>query len=233
MFPVSTLNNPTRRVPYLTYGLILVNILVFLWELTLPAGALYRVFYDAAVVPCTLTQNFLSLETPLDILRSMFLHGSWVHLGGNMLFLWIFGTNVEDYFGRRAFIALYLITGAIAALVQTLINVGVCVPMIGASGAISGVLGAFLVLYPGVKVRVVAVFFRFFMRTFLLPALVVLGYWFVVQLFTGIASLGVDTLDDGGGVAVFAHIGGFIAGALIAFVATMFKPVPRVDSWNT
>lgn len=228
MLPVSTFNNPTRRTPYLTYGLILTNILVFLWELTLPTGQLYSVFYNAAVVPCQLTQNFFSLETPLDILRSMFLHGSWAHLGGNMLFLWIFGTNVEDYFGRRVFLAMYLFTGAVAALAQTVIHAGVCVPMIGASGAISGVLGAFLVLYPAVKVRVAAIFFRFFMRTFVLPAFIVLGYWFVVQLFTGIASLGVDTLSDGGGVAVFAHIGGFIAGALITFVATMFKPVPPV-----
>ncbi|HLU11711.1 MAG TPA: rhomboid family intramembrane serine protease [Oceanobacillus sp.] len=224
MLPVSTFNNPTRRTPYLTYGLILTNILVFLWELSLPTRELYNVFYNAAVVPCQL--NLFSLETPLDIFRSMFLHGSWAHLGSNMLFLWIFGSNVEDYFGRRAFIAMYLITGAVAALTQTLVHTGVCVPMIGASGAISGVLGAFLVLYPAVKVRVAAIFFKFFMRTFVLPAFLVLGYWFIVQLFAGIASLGVDTLSDGGGVAVFAHIGGFIAGALIAFVATMFKPVP-------
>lgn len=224
MIPVSTFNNPTRRRPYLTYGLILTNILVFLWELSLPTRELSSVFYNAGVVPCQLTQNFFSLETPLDILRSMFLHGSWAHLGSNMLFLWIFGSNVEDYFGRRMFIAMYLITGAVAALAQTVVHAGVCVPMIGASGAISGVLGAFLVLYPAVKVRVAAIFFRFFMRTFVLPAFIVLGYWFIVQLFTGIASLGVDTLSDGGGVAVFAHI----AGAVIAFVATMFKPVEPV-----
>src|SRR5690606_8823942 len=116
------------------------------------------------------------------LFRSMFLHASWLHLGGNMLYLWIFGSNVEDWFGRRAFLGMYLGTGIIAALVQTALHSNVCVPLVGASGAIAGVLGAFLILYPGVHVRVGVIFFRFFMKTFRIPALFVLGYWFVVQL---------------------------------------------------
>lgn len=229
MIPISTLNNPTRRMPYLTYGLILANILVFLWETTKPPGELNQIFFAASVVPCQLSQNFFSFETLLDLFRSMFFHASWMHLGGNMLFLWIFGSNVEDYYGHRAFIGMYLMSGIVAALTQTVLHSNVCVPLVGASGAISGVLGAFLILYPGVKVRVAVVFLRFFLRTFAIPAFFVLGYWFLVQVFNGIATLGVETIS-GGGVAFFAHIGGFLAGLLITFVATMFSPPPRVSS---
>jgi membrane associated rhomboid family serine protease len=229
MIPISTLNNPTRRMPYFTYGLIALNILVFLWELTRPLGELNTIFRTASVVPCELSRNLFTIESALDLLRSMFFHASWMHLGGNMLFLWIFGSNVEDYFGHRAFIGMYLVSGVVAALAQTLMYSNICVPLVGASGAISGVLGAFLILYPGVKVRVAVVFFRFFLRTFAIPALFVLGYWFLVQVFNGVLSLGVDTLS-GGGVAFFAHIGGFLAGLLITFVATMFSPPPRVSA---
>jgi membrane associated rhomboid family serine protease len=227
MLPISTINNPTRRTPYLTYALMLANILVFLWETTKPLGELNTLFYTLSVVPCEITRNPLTLENAADIFRSMFLHASWLHLGGNMLYLWIFGSNVEDWFGRRAFLGLYFGSGIVAALTQTVLHANVCVPLVGASGAIAGVLGAFLVLYPGVRVRVGVIFLRFFMKTFRLPALVVLGYWFLFQVFNGITSLGADTLA-GGGVAFFAHIGGFLTGALIAFVATMFRPAPHV-----
>jgi membrane associated rhomboid family serine protease len=228
MIPISTINNPTHRTPYLTYGLILVNILVFLWELTVPRTDLFSVFYNLSVVPCEITRHFFSLDTFASLVRSMFLHGGWAHLIGNMLFLWIFGSNVEDYYSRRYFLMVYIGTGVAAALTQTLINSGSCIPMVGASGAISGVLGSFLVLYPGVRVRVGVIFFRVFFKTFALPAYMILGYWFLLQVFYGIAALGPQTTATGGGVAFFAHIGGFVAGALIAFMFTMFVPPPRL-----
>jgi len=227
MLPISTINNPTRRTPYLTYGLILANVLVFLWETTKPLGELNTIFYTMSVVPCEIARSPFSLETVADVFRSMFLHASWLHLLGNILYLWIFGSNVEDWFGRRAFLGLYLGSGVVAALAQTVIHAQACVPLVGASGAIAGVLGAFLVLYPGVRVRVGVIFLRFFMKTFRIPALFVLGYWFLLQVFNGVTSLGADTLS-GGGVAFFAHIGGFLAGALLAFVMTMVRPAPHV-----
>jgi membrane associated rhomboid family serine protease len=229
MIPMKTTNARTERVPYLTYSLIALNIIVFLWETTLPPGALRSAFYNLAVVPCELGKQVFSPETALDILRSMFLHGDWLHLGGNMLFLWIFGSNLEDYYGRRAFLAAYLLSGAVAALAQSMIAWQLCVPMVGASGAISGVLGSYMLLYPSVKVRVGVVFLRFFYQTLLLPVWVVLGYWFLIQLINGVFTMGVDNIGEGG-VAFFAHIGGFVFGALFAFVYTLFNTAPRAPS---
>jgi membrane associated rhomboid family serine protease len=225
MLPIKTTNARTERIPYLTYGLILVNILVFVWETTLSAQALRSTLYDLAVVPCELGRQLFLPQTVLDLVRSMFLHGDWLHLGGNMLYLWIFGSNIEDYYGRRAFVMFYLLGGIVAALVQAATAWNLCVPMVGASGAISAILGSYVVLYPGVKVRVGVVFFRFFFRTFLLPVWLVLGYWFVLQLINGWLSMGVDTLGEGG-IAFFAHIGGFLFGAAFAFVFSMFRGLP-------
>jgi membrane associated rhomboid family serine protease len=223
MIPVKTLH-PVRIKAYGTYGLIALCGLVFLWEVFQPRAELARAFFALAVVPCELTRSFLSPETLLDLVRGMFLHGSWTHLVGNMSFLWVFGRNVEEYFGTRRFLLLYLGFGFLASLVEALIHPNLCVPMIGASGAIAGVLGSYLILYPGSRVKIMVIFFRFFPRFYNIPALVVLGFWFVLQLFNGIASLGVETL--GGGVAWFAHIGGFIAGLAATFVWLMFNPPP-------
>ncbi len=226
MIPIKTLQ-PVRIKAYVTYGLILVNGLVFLWQLTLSPRQLYETYYALAVVPCELSRSLFAPETLLDLVRSLFLHGSWVHLVGNMTYLWIFGRNVEEYYGHRRFFVLYLVAGALAALTETAVNAALCAPMIGASGAIAGVLGSYLLLYPGSRVRVMIIFFRFFPRFYNVQALVVLGFWFIIQLFNGLASLGADTL--GGGVAFFAHIGGFLAGALITFVYLMFNPPPDRD----
>ena len=225
MIPMKTTNTPTERVPYLTYSLILINIVVFLWETTLPAQSLRAAFYDLAVVPCELGKQFFSVETLLDFVRSMFLHGDWLHLGGNLLFLWIFGSNIEDYYGRRTFIGFYLLAGVVASLAQSFAMWNVCVPMIGASGAISAILGSYLVLYPAVKVRVGVVFFRFFFQTLLLPVWVVLGYWVVLQIANGFVSMGVETISEGG-VAFIAHVGGFVFGMIFAFLVTLFKGLP-------
>ncbi len=224
MIPVKTLQ-PVRNKAYITYGLILVNALIFVWQITLSQGQLYTAYTTLAIVPCQIGQVTTG-ETLLDVFRSMFLHGSWLHLVGNMTFLWIFGRNIEDYFGHRNFLALYLVTGFAAAFAQVIVNPATCTPMIGASGAIAGILGSYLILYPGTRVRVMIIFFRFFPRFYNIPALVVLGFWFVLQLFNGITSLGVDAVGSGG-VAFFAHIGGFVAGLAAAFVYTMFNPPPE------
>lgn len=224
MIPVKTLH-PVKNRAYVTYGLIIINALVFLWQVTLSQGQLSSAYMSLAIVPCQIGQVTVG-ESLLDVFRSMFLHGSWTHLVGNMTFLWIFGRNIEDYFGHRKFFALYLVTGFMAALAQVLVNPVSCIPMIGASGAISGILGSFLILHPGTRVQVMIIFFRFFPRFYNIPALVVLGLWFVLQLFYGITSLGVENIGSGG-VAFFAHIGGFVAGLAIAFIYTMFNPPPE------
>ncbi|NWG15437.1 MAG: rhomboid family intramembrane serine protease [Chloroflexi bacterium] len=223
MIPIKTLQ-PVRSKAYVTYGLIAVNSLVFLWLLTQSQQQLGQTFYALSAVPCEISRNFFSVETLLDMFRSMFLHGSWMHLVGNMTYLWIFGRNAEDYFGHRRFLALYIGAGFLATLTEIMVNAGLCVPMVGASGAIAGVLGSYLLLYPGSRVRIMIIFFRFFPRFYNIPALVVLGFWFIIQLFNGITSLGASTL--GGGVAFFAHIGGFVAGLVITFIYLMFNPPP-------
>jgi membrane associated rhomboid family serine protease len=223
VIPINTLQ-PPRTKGYITYGLILLNTLVFIWQITLSQSQLSSTYFSLALVPCQIGGMPVG-ETLLDAFRSMFLHGSWTHLIGNMTFLWIFGRNIEDYLGHRTFLLFYLLAGFAAAFAETLVNSNLCVPMIGASGAIAGVLGAYLILYPGTRVRVMIIFFRFFPRFYNIPALVVLGFWFVLQLFNGITSLGVDTA--GGGIAFFAHIGGFVAGLIGAFIYTMFNPPPH------
>lgn len=223
MLPVNTLH-PVRKPMYVTYGLIAVNALVFIWQLTLPPAELYRSYMALALVPCQVASSGLNGEVLLDTLRSLFMHGGWIHLAGNMTFLWIFGRNVEEYFGHVRFLVLYLVWGAIAAAAQVVVTSNQCVPNIGASGAIAGVLGSYLILYPGTRIRVLIIWFRFFPRFYHIPALVVLGYWFVLQLFNGLLSLNTETL---GGVGYFAHIGGFIGGLVLAFIYTMFNPPPR------
>lgn len=216
----------TQRRPYFTFTLVAINALVFGWELILMSqNQLGFAFADLAFNPCHVGTQPL-FETVLDATRSMFLHGGWAHLTGNMLFLWIFGGKVEEYFGRKWFLIFYFTAGYGAHLAHMVVS-PICVPSIGASGAISGVMAAFLLLYPGIKVKTVVVFFRFFFQTFDIPALYMLGYWFIMQLFYGILSLG-QTLAFGG-VAFWAHIGGFALGLIFTFVFLMFKPAPRVD----
>ena len=224
MLPVNTLQ-PVRKPAYATYGLIVLNILVFIWQLTKSGAQLDAVFVNYAAVMCKVAQNPISMDTTADILRSMFFHGGWEHLIGNMTFLWIFGRNAENYFGSRRFLLFYLLWGFIAAYAETIVNSGLCIPMVGASGAIAGVLGSYLILYPGSRVRVLIIFFRFFPRFYDISAVIVLGYWFVLQLFNGVLSLGANTL--GGGVAFFAHIAGFIGGLLVAFIYMMVKGPPE------
>lgn len=197
--------------PGVTILLLVINILAFFYELSLGAD-LEGFIQSAAFVPADYFAPGNAVADARSVLVSMFLHGGWMHLLGNMLYLWIFGDNVEDRFGHVRFLIFYLFCGWIATLAHAYLNTSSSIPTVGASGAISGVLGAYLVLYP--RARVVALIpMGFFTRITTLPALLVLGLWFVLQLFSGVAGLG---LRESAGVAWWAHIGGFAAGALIA-----------------
>jgi len=226
MLPISDVN-PTRRFPILTYALIAINVLVFLWELTLSEQQLQQTFLNFSVVPANVSANVFSLETFLDTVRSMFFHGGWDHILGNMLYLYLFGDNVEDRLGKIGFLILYFVSGFVAAFAQILIEPTSQIPLIGASGAIAGVLGGYLLLYPNVKVRGIVPLGRISTLAEW-PAFIVLGMWFVLQLISGFGSLGASA-EYGGGVAFFAHIGGFVAGLVITFLITRLVPQPPVE----
>jgi membrane associated rhomboid family serine protease len=199
-------NVPTRTFPIITITIVLVNILVFLRSLMLTDGLGRHVVQAYALIPkellvaATARPDLLPYNI-LTIFTSMFLHGGILHLGGNMLYLWIFGKNVEDATGHSRFILFYLFSGVAAALVQCSVDPGSAVPMIGASGAISGILGAYLLLYPRARVKTL-IFIFVFITTVDIPAMVLLSLWFFVQII----------FSHGQGVAWFAHIGGFLFG---------------------
>ena len=230
MFPIRD-DNPHFTTPYATYGLIAVNALV--WALlqgfgtepalsssvcqlglvpadllhTAPAGTSFPLTPDSV---CTLSGDGSSWHT---VITSMFMHGGWMHLIGNMWFLWIFGNNVEDAMGHFRFVLFYLLCGISAAALQTALDPNSVIPMVGASGAIGGVMGAYVLMYPRVHVHLF-VFLGFYATTFAVPAYFMLGYWFLIQLVSGSVAIGAQ----GGGVAFWAHVGGFVAGALLSLV---------------
>ena len=227
MLPLKDLN-PTRRVPVLTYGLIAANVLVFLWEQMQSAIVLEDAFLQLAVVPVNVIQNPLALETLLDFVRSMFFHGGWVHLLGNMLYLWLFGDNLEDRMGAPLFLLFYFVSGFTASIAQIAIDPTSSIPLIGASGAIAGVLGGYLIMFPGIRVRGI-IPLGFFVRIAEWPAWAVLGLWFLLQVFNGVVSLGVSS-GATGGVAFFAHIGGFLVGLALTWLfmrLVVQPPVPE------
>ena len=208
-------NVPTRTVPFVTIGLIVVNFLVWFWELSHP-GVDVHVFRDgfypcALHGPCHLPTGFHHLPWYEGVFTGMFMHASWEHILGNMLFLWIFGNNVEDAFGHVAFFFWYLVAGVVAMAAQTYVTLefagarSASIPNIGASGAIAGVLGAYFVLFP--RARVLTLIFIFIRE---IPAFWFLGIWFALQAWTG--GLSLEHPETGGGVAFFAHIGGFTFG---------------------
>jgi len=208
-------DNPTTIQPLVTIAFIVLCSLVFLWQISLGGQGFEAAVLSLGVIPATLLGDKtlppeLALVPPtLTIFTSMFLHGSWMHLIGNMLYLWIFGNNVEDAMGHVRFVLFYLLCGIAAVLAQALPNTESTIPMIGASGAISGVLGAYLLLYPHARVLVL-IPLGFYSRLMHLPAMAVLGFWFVLQLVNSAFSV-----PRGGGVAFGAHIGGFIAGMIL------------------
>lgn len=227
MIPLRDLN-PTRRTPVVTYILIALNILVFLWEMRFPPALRLSVFMEWAVVPLYITQDPLSVEAFLDIMRSMFFHGDWLHLGGNILYLYLFGDNVEDRFGAILYLLLYFACGFAAVVAQVWIDPMSQIPLVGASGAIAGVLGSYLVLFPGVRVRGIIPlgFFAWFAEW---PAFLVLALWFVFQLLSSLMSLGVPTGEEAGGVAFMAHVGGFVFGAAITLLFMALLPQPPAE----
>jgi len=212
-----------------TIGIVLVNVIVFLLEVFMgsEANALAELF---GVVPAQLTSEWRNPLVLGTLVSSMYLHGGWAHLIGNMWYLWIFGDNVEDRMGRVRFFIFYTLCGLVAGLLQVAAAPRSSIPMIGASGAIAGVLGAYLVLYPRARVSTLVPLF-YFIRIVWLPAVVVLGGWFLIQLLNGLASLSV--VMQTGGVAWWAHIGGFVAGIVLVFLfrrADRRPPSPTYES---
>ena len=218
MFPISDVI-PSRTTPVVTIGLIATNTLAFLYELRLGEAELDQLARTAGVIPAAFSLT--------DALTSLFLHGGWLHFLGNMLYLWIFGDNVEDRFGHVRFLLFYLACGAAAAFTQVVTHPVSTVPMIGASGAIAGVMGAYFVLFPQSRV-LAAVFIIFIIDIIEIPALFFLGIWFLMQLFSGVGSL-VETAE--GGIAFFAHVGGFAAGAATGVLARM-RANARRNYWS-
>ena len=214
MFPLYD-DNPTRITPYFTYGLIGMNVLVFLHEISLSSLQLEQFFQLYAVIPQELSINWSREWTTL--FTSQFLHGGWWHLISNMVYLWVFGNNIEDRLGHFKYLLFYLTCGAIAALCQWFIGMYSAVPSLGASGAISGVLGAYLIWFPQARITTL-IFLGFFITTINVPALVIIGIFFVQNLISGFASLqaAANMSVETGGVAYWAHLGGFVVGSIFA-----------------
>lgn len=211
---------PKAVTPYVTYTLIALNALVFLFEVSLPPFELKSFLFQFGVVPALFSQSGLTMAGLVSLVSSTFLHGSWLHLIANMWALWIFGDNIEDYLGSFKYLLLYLACGMIASIAHILFNQGSPVPSVGASGAIAGVMGAYFLLFPAARVLTIIPFFW----VIWLPAWVVLGYWFLAQFVNGAATtIGQtsSTMPGGGGIAFWAHVGGFVAGLTLIKI---FKP---------
>jgi membrane associated rhomboid family serine protease len=205
MIPIGDDNSGRRTVPLVTYALIALNVLFFFVELSGGDAFIKR----WAFVPGRFLAN--PFGDSLTLFTSMFMHAGWVHLGGNMLYLWIFGDNVEDRFGHIKFIIFYLLCGIAATFAQLAFSIGSNLPNLGASGAIAGVLGAYIVMFPKGRVSVLQG-----LQVIQVPALIVIGFWIILQFFNGIGSI--MTTTETGGVAYMAHIGGFLAGFLLSFL---------------
>lgn len=207
MFPLGDDNSERRSLPVVTYALVAINLVFFLIELN---GG------DEFIRQWAFVPRRFSAQPAADaptIFSAMFMHGGWLHLGGNMLYLWIFGDNVEDALGKVKYLIFYLLCGIAATLAQYGVTPHSDVPNVGASGAIAGVLGAYLLMFPSARVRVL-----FFNQLVVLPAFLVLGFWIVLQVFSSVGSIAVTDESQGGGVAYMAHVGGFAAGLLLGFV---------------
>lgn len=217
MFPIRD-HNPSERTPFITYALIIANVVIFLGQLSLDDRALGQLFFDYGVVPARISAGF-GFET---FLTSMFIHAGFFHILGNMLFLWVFGDNLEDELGHVGFLIFYIASGLGAALFQIAPDPSSQVPMVGASGAIAGVMGGYLLLYPRARVDVLFIIVVIF-KIFPIPAWIVLGLWFGLQLFNGWT-----TPNDG--VAYMAHVGGFIVG--FVWVVPKWLRLGGTDFWR-
>lgn len=226
-------NNPTQSTAYVVYGLIAINVVIFLYELSLPSEALTQFFYQFAVVPRELTAGLTNspalIPELLTLITSQFLHGGFLHIAGNMLFLAIFGNNIEDKLGHIKFLLFYLACGILAALTQWFFSMQSGVPALGASGAIAGVMGAYILRFPKAKILTL-IPLGFFFFTIRVPAIFFLGFWFFQQALYGVASLQAPTsinMEGEGGVAYWAHAGGFVFGAMIAPLLGLFSSKER------
>lgn len=231
MLPIGDYAGGRRAFPLVNVTLILINVLVFLYEVSLPSARLEAFVNTLGAVPAAIVggNSVLLQQGPvipawLTLFTSLFIHGSWLHLGGNMLYLWVFGDNVEDAFGHGRYLLFYVLAGVAATVTQIVFDPGSRIPTVGASGAIAGVMGAYLVMFPRASVRTI-VMLVFFITVVYLPAVLVIGVWFVLQLVSGIGSLGVPTQQTGG-VAVWAHVGGLVTGAILVL---LFR---RRDYWR-
>jgi membrane associated rhomboid family serine protease len=217
-------DNPRRTFPFVTYALIALNVLAFLWELSL-GRALDQQIFNIAFIPARFWIPGHWVADAMTIVISMFLHGGFMHIGSNMLYLAIFGDNIEDRLGHTRYLLFYLLCGFGATLAHAVFSASSRIPAIGASGAIAGVLGAYLLLFPRARVMtLIPIVFLITIRE--LPAVLILGLWFVLQLFSGVGSLGIPDAQDMGGVAYFAHIGGFVCGMLLIGVFGGFRRRP-------
>lgn len=218
---------PTRTVPFVNYALLAINVVSFLWELASIEAGYADFVRDWGFVPARFVAD--PRADAITILTSMFLHGGWMHIAGNMLFLWVFGDNVEDALGHFRYAVFYIAGGILAAGAQLFVDPSSMVPMVGASGAIAAVLAGYVTLYP--KARVLVLLPIFVIITFFeFPAWLVILEWFALQLLSGLGSLAVPTA--GGGVAFFAHIGGFVAGLLLVRVFMIGKQPLAYDPWH-
>lgn len=234
--------NPTHRTPYVTLAIIALNVIAFLFWQEMPIGGVdprnedqIRTLFCYGVIPNEvsnlrpipeLDQACGGKSVLLSVFTSMFLHGSILHIAGNMLYLWIFGNNVEDRMGRLVFVLFYLAAGVVAVFAQVFPAPGSEIPLVGASGAIAGTLGAYIVMFPHARV-VTLVPIYFFLHVMQLPAVIVLGFWFVLQAIQGVGSLG--GVGEQGGVAWWAHIGGFVFGAVVALIFFRRPRRPRLE----
>jgi membrane associated rhomboid family serine protease len=220
-------DNPTAIFPFVTIALIVINILVFLWQVAAPEGLMGSVFAYGAVPTALLKfESQQPVHPAATVFTSMFMHGGILHIAGNMLYLWIFGNNIEDKLGHVKFIIFYLFGGVVAAYAHALSSPGSNIPMVGASGAVAAVLGAYLLLFPRASVYTI-IFLGFFVPIVKLPALIVIGFWAIIQFVNGIVEKGI--LAEGG-VAWFAHIGGFLFGVIVVllFVPRNKKPKRKI-----
>jgi len=216
---------PSATRPFVTAALIAVNVAVFIYQLTLGLGGIEEFIYRTAAIPVEITTRLdigpqAVVPLPFTLLTAMFVHGGLLHIGGNMLFLWIFGDNVEDRFGHFVFLLFYLAAGVAASMVHIMLEPRSAVPMVGASGAIAGVLGAYFLIFPRAQVNTLVIL-PLYISMVRLPALIFLGFWFFFQVL----NTGVST--SGGGVAWYAHIGGFVAGVAAALVYKLLAAVFR------
>ena len=219
MFPIGDDNSARRSAPVVTIALIVINVLVFLLELQ--RGDAF--IQEWAFIPGRFSEH--PSADGITLLSAMFMHGGWLHLGGNMLYLWIFGNNIEDYLGKVKFIIFYVISGLAAVVTYTIFDPHSEIPLIGASGAIAGVMGAYMVLYPSARVQTL-IFLGFFIQTVRVPAKILLVFWFILQIISGLPGL---VGPSQGGVAWFAHVGGFAFGWLYFKLS---KKRPSINYWG-